>query len=432
MMGKVFRFTFMQNTKGKGFVFITFIVPVIICAICILADVIAASGDSSETYNPVEKVYVTNNSDLSYVDFGGFRQYAGEEYDNVEFIMDAKAPENELNSLDMTIEENDEEYAVKVHIPDWSEITYGEAKDFNNIAAGYVEKLRTIDAAMKSGGNNVSESDIMKALIPVQVEFTTIGDEDAGLGAELIKMILPMFMVLFLYFIVIIYGQSIGKIIISEKVSKLMETLLINVRPYQLISGKILAMTLIAALQIVMWFTGIVAGLIIGDMAAKSIEPEFSNVIFNAMDLIRDGSVGMAFSIPALILSVIAIIIGFVFYCVIAALFASPVSKAEELATSTGIFQTIVIISFLAAYMLPLQGINSQAIDIALHVIPVTSAFMLSGDILIGNISIIAGAGYMALLVIFTAGIAIYAGKLYRNQVFYYSARGSFAKRLFR
>ena len=33
-MGTVFRFTFSQNTKGKGFIFVTFIIPIIL--VCLI------------------------------------------------------------------------------------------------------------------------------------------------------------------------------------------------------------------------------------------------------------------------------------------------------------------------------------------------------------------------------------------------------------
>ncbi len=436
-MGTVFWFTVKQNTKGKGFVFATFLFPVILCLGCILACVIMAMNKGSEENKSVIKtVYVTNHTELSYLDFSEFGKFAGEEYGNIQFVTgekkDIKAGKKERYALNAELTENDKEYAVRVNLPEWSEISYGEAVEFNGYLTGYVENLRTIDLVRRSKGENVKETDIMTALMPVHVEHNIAGEENAegaGLGAELMKMLLPMLIIFMLYMMVLLYGQSVGKLIISEKVSKLMETMLITVKPYQLIAGKILAIVSIAVLQILLWIAGLSLGLFLGHFAAKQISPDYTNLIFEAAALVKELGSGMAFSAPAILLSVLAMIFGFIFYCVLAGLFAAPAAKAEELASSYGIFQMLAVIAFLAAYMLPLQGIDSSAVQVLLYVLPFTSSFMLSGDILTGNIGLAAGSGYLALLILLTAGLAVYAGRLYKNQVFYQGASGKWIQR---
>ncbi|MBR1742241.1 MAG: ABC transporter permease, partial [Lachnospiraceae bacterium] len=317
-MADIFWFTFKQQTKGKGFIFATFIFPVILCLICILVCVFMAMGkDSDEELSPIKKVYVTNHTELSYMDFSGFTQFAGEEYEKLTFVTEGAAGKKELHALDVELAEGEKEYAVKLNIPAWSEISYDEAEEFNTLFAGYVEKLRTIDAVMRSKGSEAKEEDILTALMPVNVERTTVGDEAAGVGAELMKMLLPMLVIFLLYMMVLLYGQAIGKLVISEKVSKLMETLLVTVKPYQLIAGKILAVVVIAVLQIVLWVLGLVLGLSFGNLAAKQIDPDYSNLLFEAVKLIRELGAGMAFSAPAVVLTVLSLIFGFIFYCVL-------------------------------------------------------------------------------------------------------------------
>lgn len=432
-MGQVFHFTWQQNTKGKGFFFSTFLFPVILCVLCIVVNLATAVwGSSEEETSAVEKVYVENHTKLGYLDFSDFCKYAGAKYEQLEFELTGHATEQEPFALDVTLEETEEEYAMTVHLPEWSTLSKQEVEEFNDGMAGYVEQLSAVDAIKHSGKTNASEAEILAALMPVQQEEMTMGDAWAGLGAELMKEFLPMLLVFLLYMMVLLYGQAIGKIVISEKVSKLMETLLVTVKPYQLISGKILAMIAIAVMQICLWILGLAAGLWLGNFFAKEVNPNYSNVIFEAVKLIQELGAGLAFSTAAVIFSILAFVMGFIFYCVLAGLFATPVSKAEELASSTTLFQTFVVIAFLAAYMLPSQGIDSKAIEMLLHLLPFTSAFMLSGDILVGNVELLPGAGYLLLLVIITIGIAIYTGKLYKNQVFYNNASGSFFKRLFR
>lgn len=433
-MGAVFRFTFSQNTKGKGFIFVTFIVPVIIAFVLGMVIYVSSSRQEKKDkvdYSPVKEVYIDNRTDIEYLDFSDFALFAGEEFSKVKFYEGGHAAKDRKKAVDITIEETDEEYAVNISIPEWSVITGGDAEELNDFVAGYVDKLKIIDAAIKSGAGTADENAMMTALMPVNVEFTTVGDEAAGMGADIVKMLGPMLIIFVMYFMIIIFGQSIGQIVISEKVSKLMETMLLSVKPYQLIAGKILAIVAVAVLQIIMWIAGITVGIVIGDAIAESSNPGYSNIIFEVVNLMKESD-ALAFSIPAIIISVLVFITGFIFYCVLAGLIASPVSKAEELASSTGIFQFIVVIGFLASYMLPVMGVDNPVVNIVLHIVPVTSAFMLAPDILIGNVAFGAGIGYFVLLIAFTAAAAVYAGRLYRNQVFYNNTSNSLIKKLFK
>jgi len=77
-----------------------------------------------------------------------------------------------------------------------------------------------------------------------------------------------------------------------------------------------------------------------------------------------------------------------------------------------------------------LQGIDSEVISIILHAVPFTGAFMIPGSMLLGNVSLLVGIGYLALLIVFTVAVALYSGKLYKNQLFYNNVKGSFLKKL--
>ena len=392
----------------------------------------SGSKDEEEVeYSPIENVYIDNKSDIDYMDFSDFAMFAGESFGKVQFLYDGSAKKDQKKAVDVIIEENEDEYAVSVSVPEWSEISHDDAALLNENIALYVDNLKVIDAVIKSGGGTADENDMMTALMPVNVEFTPVGDENVSIGAELVKMLGPLIIIFIMYFMILIFGQSIGKIIIAEKVSKLMETMLLSVKPYKLIAGKILAIVSIAVLQIVMWVIGIFAGIFIGDAVAENMNPGYSNIVFDIIDLIKESD-ALAFSVPSIIFALLAFITGFIFYCVLAGLLASPVSKAEELASSTGIFQMLVVIGFLLSYMLPLMEVKNAVLDIVLYIVPLTSAFMLPANVLIGNISLGAGVGYYVLLAASTIGVAIYAGKIYRNQVFYNNSSMSLIKKLFR
>ncbi len=429
-MREVFAFTFKQNTKGKGFIFSTFILPVLLCAIIIGATMIMAHGDSEEYISDIEKIYIDNQTDIEYMDFSEFNTMAGEAYAGVECVIGGTPSEDETKALSAVVTEESDEYVVTLSVPEWSEINTDDNSDIIPVLTQYISQLRTIDLAIKAADDNVDVQAMMMALMPVEVTNSIEGNENVGIGAYIFEMFAPLILIFILYMMVLLYGQSISKSVISEKVSKLMETLLTTVKPVSLISGKILAMVSIAIIQMTAWFAGIILGIVLGDIVAKRINPDFDNVILMAFDMIKDSNGEMAFSVPAVLLSLLTMIIGFVFFCTCAALVSSTVSKSEELASAMGIYQVLVVLGFLGSYMLPLQSASLPVVlDKILHIVPVTSAFLLPGNIIVGELDTMWSVIYIAILVIFTVLVAVFTGKIYKNQVFYNnSAKGTMSR----
>ena len=215
---------------------------------------------------------------------------------------------------------------------------------------------------------------------------------------------------------ILLYGQSIGKIIIVEKSSKLMETLLISIRPYGLIAGKVLAVYVSALIQIVVWIVSGVAGFIVGDKIAEEIFENYNNPVMNLIDLMRENAEG-AFSISAVILAVVAIAIGFFMYMVLAALASSFVTKTEELSNTSSVFQIVVVIGFLAAYMIPLMRVGG-ILPKLIQYIPITSPFTIPADVLIGNIGIVGGLISILIMIATSAVLIFFTGKMYKKKLF--------------
>jgi ABC-type Na+ efflux pump permease subunit len=252
------------------------------------------------------------------------------------------------------------------------------------------------------------------------VSYTMLdaGEQEKSVGEEVVAMFVPMILILFIYIMNLVYGMSIGNIVSSEKTSKLMERILTLTKPYGLFFGKIFAMATIAILQMLLWIGCFVGGFIAGDFVAKEmIYPEYNNVILEVINLISNQDGSTAFTIGALILSIVTVCIGFLFYCVIAGTCASFATKAEDLAQAMSIYQLIMIGGFFCAYMLPMQ--EKAFINTILRIVPITSAYLLPGDLVVGNVSVGLGCLYFGILLLTTLVLLVVAGKVYKNQMFY-------------
>ncbi|MDE6518372.1 MAG: ABC transporter permease, partial [Acetatifactor sp.] len=227
-----------------------------------------------------------------------------------------------------------------------------------------------------------------------------------------------MLIIFFMYFMTLMYGMSIGNIVSVEKSSKLMEMMLTLTRPYGLIFGKVLAVTVTAIGQILLWIVCLVGGFFLGHgIAGAVIYPDYHNILLEIFILLR-GQVGStAFTPGAMVLAVFAICLAFLFYCMLAGLIASFASKAEELGQVMSFYQLFMIAGFIGSYILPLQ--EKDWLNTILRIVPLTSAYILPGDILVGNVTVPEGLLFVAILAAFTAVLVVCTGRVYRNQLFY-------------
>lgn len=418
---EVFSFTFRQGTNQKGFKNATVGIALLMLLIGLAISTIMAfvqKKDATKVSN-IEKVYVIDESGLEVLYLDSFTKEQGESFPKVTFeytekdvkALSTQLGENAPNDVILQITRQEEGYLLSVILPEGCEISESEGEDLNDALLMSMEQSKLLSSG-------IPMEKLVTAMSSVSVTQLDAGEEERSIGEELVSMLLPMLIMFIMYFMVLVYGQSIGNIVSVEKSSKLMEMLLTLTRPYGLIFGKVFAMTVVAILQVVLWIAALVGGFFLGHfVAGQYIYPEYSNVLLEVFALLQGQDGSTAFSISAMALGLFTICLSFLFYCMLAGLVASFASKAEELAQVMAYYQIIMIAGFFAAYMLPLQ--EKDWINTILRIVPVTSAFILPGDILVGNITVLQGVLYVAILLAATMLVVVITGKIYKNQLFY-------------
>lgn len=414
---QVFHFTFQQATKGKGFKMATFGVSILLClALLIINVVLAESAKEKKTETSIEQVVLSNDTDIS-VDFSSFAavntEYKGIQFKNKEQKgQEIKADELKEHTVEVQIaEEKDSNgYLVKVFYPGEGEVSEDQAQEF-------AEKVKDYFQNYKIAVSGASQEQIKAISTPLLSEITTAGKQSKGIGEMMFRTFAPMIVYFLLYFMLISYGQSISKVIISEKSSKVMELLLTSVKPYAVITGKIVGMTCVAILQLCSWIAGGILGFAGGNLIGKQLNPDYQNGLLQIINLIRDNSDGNTFSVSVLIVSVLILFFGFFFYCVLAGLAASTVSKPEELSNAMSIFMIPVVLSFLAVYALPIFE-EAAWIKVLLRYLPFTGAFCIPADLLVGNLTITGVIVPLLIMILTTFVLITITGKIYKKKIF--------------
>lgn len=395
---EVFRFTFLQNIKEKIFVFSTIIMAAVLFFGILGVNVyFCYSSNKKDDTDKINNVYFLNKTELD-IDISSF--------DNIEIINDDdKKPDK--NEMVVILTEEKEKFMLKCNLSKDSEISEDKAENFLDKLSSFIEFAKF---------DNASLTDVQKLVMssPVNSEVVKVGEKAESVEQQVIGILFPLFICIIIFVMAILYGSTISKTMIAEKSSKLLETLLVSVRPYAVVAGKILAMFFMAVLQFAIWILSVIAGYAAGNLINKSINPSYKSVIDKLLNLVRIGK--NAFGIKEIIIAILALCIGFFMYCVIAGAVSAGVKKAEELSGAMTLFQIPVFIGYFAVCIVPTTG-NELALNITRYV-PFSAAYRVSADVLLGNMT--AGqAAISTLIMLLTSLILIFiTGKIYKKKLF--------------
>lgn len=420
----VLNFTFVQNTKTKTFkaslIGIAALIFIIFFGANVIMGYMSDKGDKKKAnvVNKADNIWIINDVEINNELLEEFKE--ADDYvkdSNITVYSDKRISEVVKDIEDSTIvinvykgEENEDkniEYMLDVYAT--KDLSKKNVKKVAKAFSKYFDDIKYNLTSLNPDVMHIVTSDYT-------VYSVDVNEKEESFGVIIAKIFVPMIFVLLIYFMVLMCGQSISKALIVEKNSKLMEMLLTSIKPHAIVLGKILAMYLNAIMQMGIWIISAVAGFIVGDRVAKNMFNSYDNSIIKVINLIRADS-SSAFSVSAIIIGIAAMFIGFLLYCVLAALVASNITKAEELANGMSVFQMVTIAGFLGAYMLPLLQADSPIVDI-LRYVPVTSPFMITSDVIIGNIGIIGAIVSVLIMIATTVVMIIMTGKNYKKKVF--------------
>ena len=226
--------------------------------------------------------------------------------------------------------------------------------------------------------------------------------------------------------IVSLCGSNIANSIITEKSTKVVEYLMINIRPMALITGKILANLVMVLIQFAAMGVSFVASSFINKAlfgetekvaASAGTGVEVSVLDFSAMmESVSGAGVG------EVLIAVAVIIGGLLFFCILAGLCGATASKLEELSESIKLYTMLYLIGFLLSYaavMMMVGGAGNQTFTNICCLVPFAAPFILPACLLLGKVSLGIGIIGLVILVIFVWALFALAAMVYESLIFY-------------
>ncbi|ROI00501.1 ABC transporter permease [Chryseobacterium daecheongense] len=334
-MNNIFLITkreFLTQVKKKSFIILTLLAPLMIIA---FGAVIGLMFKANESHNVIQ---VVDKSGL----FKG--QLKSDDKLNYIFIPDAN--ENaKINAL-----KDDESLNGILILPELKNHNYDELEKNTRLVVnskiGFDTKQRIV-----SDIANVIKKEKMKQLGIAETELNNLDkyftlktinvsennkeDSDLAFG---VKTGLSMVLMYVTFMFIIIYGVRVMRSVLEEKNNRVVEIIISSVKPFELMMGKILGVTMVALTQFIIWITMSVIGALILNTGFSSIQkniPGGSEEIMSKLDITQIATQVshslLELNFPLIIfVFIIYFLLGYIFYSSIYAAIGSAVDNETE------------------------------------------------------------------------------------------------------
>ena len=427
---KVFKYTFKNQTNTKSYksmlIVVSLILLILPAAIMAIANKVKKDDDNTIKPSGASAVYVVNDVTPD-VDYDVLNYLGVENYDHIKYMtydsMDEalEVANYGTDVLVLHFEKDEDEMKATIVVPEGSSISEDDADHFND----FIDQNETMVALLASG---IPMANLGQMSMPVDGDIYTVSGFQNGeslmenkeaaeaVEANAVKSEFQYLVVygtmMVLYMVILMYGNGISAHVVMEKESKLMDTMLISVHPEALVFGKMLGVLAAGFLQIFCWGISLVLGFVLGTILVESMGGSLGIISF------FKSMTGMGiFTIPGIILAVVAIVFGVILYSSLSCLAGSISNNREEAATNNSIFIIVLLSSFYIVLFCGLSDISNM--PIWMMFVPPVAAMVLPAALLLGTIPLASGILAVVLLVAVTLALTILAGKLYKMMSLY-------------
>ena len=432
-IGIVIRREYLNKVKKKSFLVTTFVVPILMAALCIVPVVLMMnSKEKTKKIAVVDQSgivmpYLESNDVLAYTDL------STEPLDSVKANMAALGYDGVLH-----ISEINEEKSVSADFTSQKPVGMSTTEMMSGRINAAVEAYRVSTYGIEGLDRIMKE-------IKSNVRISSFTRDEAGkekISDASVNSILSMVLGIFIFIFITMFGAMVMSAVIEEKSSRVVEVLISSVKATELMFGKIIGIALVALTQFLLWIllTGAIVGAAMGIilpkmtqnvdpteiLATTGVNADMVNLPFATGNAEIDSIIG---TIQGLNLGSILLyfFIFFIFgYLLYASLYAA-IGSAVENEGDTQQLQLPVTIPLMLAYFIALYAFNAPDSSIAVwgSMIPFTSPIVMLARIPFG----VPGwqiALSIVLLALTTFGCAWLSAKIYKVGILMFGKKSTF------
>ena len=230
---------YITRVRKKAFIVMTLLVPLLIAGMYGTIFYLASNNNQTvHTVNLVDETHqfsqkLTSSKSLKF-------KYSNQPLDSVKAGLKGHdddlvlyIPANKKDSVTL--------YAIKKNILSLSD---GLQQQLNDVASG--------DSMVKLGIDTARLHKVKSNISIKTAEITDAGDKSASVGSA---YALSFAGAVLIYMSLFIYGAQVMRGVIEEKTSRIIEVIVSSVKPFQLMTGKIIGVGLVGLTQFALWIT---------------------------------------------------------------------------------------------------------------------------------------------------------------------------------
>lgn len=260
---------YLNRVKKKSFLVTTFVVPVLMAALCVVPIVMMVnSKEKTKTVAFVDRSgivgeYLENTETINYVDMTAAPDADSLKNRMEELSLDAVLSISALDSASRS---------VNADITSRKPLGLEMSENINNRINKAVENYRI------ASYNIEGLEDIMNE-VKANVRLRSYTMDDSGeekISEAGVNSILSMILGMFIFIFVTVFGSMVMSAVIEEKASRVVEVLVSSVKATELMFGKIIGVATVALTQFLLWIILTVA--IVGVAGSVLGEDIFGNL----------------------------------------------------------------------------------------------------------------------------------------------------------
>ena len=248
-IGLIIRREYFTRVKKRSFIIMTFLGPLLIAAIYIIPILLALHGD-----NEKRTIAVVDQSHWFERQFVNTENQTFIRLDEIDIDSTKKLVQQGFFDIALFIPE------TQLNIPS-SAVVYSMKQVPLDVESHIKEVMKNEIQVQKLLASGV-DPDILESL-KTNINLSVIRMDEEGGEKETfteVQFILGMVLAVMIYMFIMLFGGQVMQGVTEEKSSRIVEVIVSSVKPFQLMMGKIIGVSLVALTQFVMWIvlTGVI------------------------------------------------------------------------------------------------------------------------------------------------------------------------------
>lgn len=416
----VFSFTLTQTLKSKPYLIAMAIMLVFsLLSIPLLGLITKNPAEEGAVKSNITKAYVSNQTPYTELAVGaelatGYEGIVIELLTESEDIVMKRLAEEEVSAVLISITDSGMQANIRL-----LKSPEGPVKNYELQTLG--ESVQRAYQKAKMTALGVTEEQLAYLSVQVLPSAGVIDTKQAEVVEDTSITMGEYWFIYGLMFVIIMVSilssTQVASSVVVEKSSKVLEYILISVRPLAIIVGKVLAMLVATLLQMLM----LILGLVVSNKISVGITGEENNVLAQylspeIMSNLNPGNV---------IIGLVVAGIGMVLYATLAGLCGATVSRMEEVNECLTVLTVATLVGFYIGMMAAdgMMASGTTTFSTFALLFPLSSAFLLPGALLVGKVDLWILLLSVLILIISVMAMFAFVAKVYESLILHNGKR---------